>query len=145
LNLARIVREEAARAEVLLQDRGRDLALQAPDALQVRGEARPLRDMIGALLENALTHGAGRVSVTLRGASDGAVAILEVADEGTGVPPADWTSVFERFHKREAASPGAGLGLAIVREVAEALGGDAGFVAPTMVRVRLPLAAGGSI
>ncbi|HEX4182368.1 MAG TPA: HAMP domain-containing sensor histidine kinase [Caulobacteraceae bacterium] len=139
LNLARLLREEAARLQPLLHDRGRDIAVEAPDTVTVQGDTRALRDMIGALLENALTHGAGQVTASLDTEAEDASAVLRIADEGAGVPSADWELVFERFRKRDASSPGAGLGLAIVREVAEAAGGEAAFVGPAAVCVRLPL------
>lgn len=139
LNLARLLREEAARLQPLLQDRGRDLVVEAPDTVSVEGDARALRDMIAALLENALTHGEGQVTASLSAEANEASAVLKITDEGRGVPSDDWELVFERFRKGDASSSGAGLGLSIVREVAEAAGGEAAFVGVAAVRVRLPL------
>jgi signal transduction histidine kinase len=54
--------------------------------------------------------------------------LLEVSDQGPGVPAELHEELFDRFRKGQAASPGAGLGLAIVRHVARSHGGDAGFL-----------------
>jgi two-component system sensor histidine kinase TctE len=98
-----------------------------------------LRDLIAALLENAIAHGRGAVSASLLEDEEGFARLL-IMDEGPGVPAAHWTSVFERFRKLDAASAGAGLGLSIVKSVSIALGGDAEFIAPSKVLVRLPVA-----
>lgn len=139
VNLARLLREEAARVEPLLDAEGRTIRVEAPDAATVTGAARALRDMIAALLENAAAHGAGPVTAALVPDAQLRSVELVISDQGAGVPAAEWEAVFERFHKRDAASAGAGLGLAIVREAAQAAGGEAAFVAPACVRVRLPL------
>lgn len=54
--------------------------------------------------------------------------LIEVADEGEGVPAGMEDAAFDRFRKLHADSPGVGLGLAIVRQVARGHGGDARFV-----------------
>jgi len=99
------------------------------------------------LLENALFHGAGSIRVTLRTGicSDGGdnFVVMEVTDEGAGVPPAKRDHVFERFRKAVQGSPGAGLGLAIVRHVVRMHGGTVSFVPVSSgccVRVVLPRA-----
>ncbi|WP_443729170.1 sensor histidine kinase [Streptomyces aculeolatus] len=111
----------------------------------VSGSRSQLERVLGNLLDNAARHAAGRVDVRVR--REGAWAVLEVADDGAGVPPADRERIFERFVRLDDARSrddgGAGLGLAIVRDVvvrhggtigvAEALGGGALFT------VRLPL------
>lgn len=80
------------------------------------------------LIDNALkwSPAGGRVEVTLR---DGE---LRVRDRGPGIPESEWDAVFERFYRAEAAraAPGSGLGLSIVRHVAESFGGEA-MVVPT--------------
>ena len=63
--------------------------------------------------------------------------LLTVLDQGAGVAGEARETVFERFHKLEAASPGAGLGLAIVRQTARNHGGEARFVGGAEVEVRL--------
>jgi two-component system sensor histidine kinase TctE len=143
INLARIAREAAAQLLPLAEQAGRTLELVAPKRLEILGHADDLRDMLINLLDNALEHGEGTITLSLRldGNGTGAQAIIEVRDEGPGPPAALKEAAFDRFHKGSASTRGAGLGLAIVRQVARNHGGDAGFLpgAGGRVRVSLPL------
>ena len=80
------------------------------------------REILGNLVANAVRHtpSGGRVTVTVQAARG--LAILEVADTGDGIPPADLARVFDRFERR-VDSGGSGLGLAIVRDLVGAHGG----------------------
>jgi len=120
--------------------------------LVVLGDEGRLRQVIGNLMTNALTHTPSDASVTLRLRRDsGNQAVVEVADTGPGLSPEQAERVFERFYRVDAArtrraegATGTGLGLAIVAalvrahhgqvEVDQTPGGGATF------RVRLPLA-----
>lgn len=143
VNIARTTREAAATVLPLAEDLGRRLEVTAPDSVLVRGYAGHLSDMIRNLLENALLHGRGAVQAEVTVGAGSAVpeAVLTVVDEGAGVPAELREAMFERFQKGDASSPGAGLGLAIVREVARAHGGDVSFLptAQCRVEVRIPL------
>jgi CheY-like chemotaxis protein len=91
------------------------------------------------------TPAGGRVE--LGAGATGGQALIWVADDGPGIPPADRARVFERFYRARptAGAPGSGLGLAIVRATAEQCGGTARLadtVAGTRVELRLPLAPG---
>src|SRR5437764_15435639 len=85
--------------------------------------------MLGNLLDNALRHARSSVTVTLR--TEGAALVVEVADDGPGVPAADRERVFERFARLDPArgsdDGGAGLGLSIAREIAVRHGGRLAF------------------
>jgi signal transduction histidine kinase len=90
--------------------------------------ARDVVDRITVnLVENALRYARSRVRVDVGADGDGKV-VLEVQDDGPGIPAADRERVFERFTRldddRSRASGGSGLGLAIVRELATAAGGS---------------------
>ena len=89
---------------------------------QVRGDARQLTRAIRNLCDNAGRHAVGTVILTLA-EQDGA-ALLTVADDGPGIPSDQVDFVFERFGRlddsRTQATGGAGLGLAITREIIEA-------------------------
>jgi signal transduction histidine kinase len=95
--------------------------------VQVDGDADQLQRVVGNLLDNAVRHARDRILVTLREVPGGE-AELVVADDGPGVPPADRERVFERFTRldeaRSARDGGAGLGLAIAREIAQRHGGS---------------------
>jgi two-component system, OmpR family, sensor histidine kinase TctE len=129
VNLSRVVREAAATVLPLVETAGRELAVDVPDSVQVRGNSDDLRDMVRNLLENAIVHGRGKVSARIdaSGKSPGRVTI-EVADEGPGVPAGQEEAVFQRFRRLDVETPGSGLGLAIVRHVARSHGGDARFL-----------------
>ena len=114
-------------------DPDRPVTFEHPPALVVPGDEARLRQVAGNLLDNARIHtpaGAG-VHVRVR-ASDGE-AILEVADDGPGLPPGDERLVFERFYRADAArtrtgssgalGAGTGLGLSIVAAIVAAHGG----------------------
>jgi two-component system sensor histidine kinase MprB len=109
----------------------------------VTGQADRLGIAVRNLLDNAAKFGSpdGPVEVRLRGGE------LTVRDRGPGIAPADLPQVFDRFYRAPSARavPGSGLGLSIVRQVAERHGGsvEAG-AAPgggTLVRLRLPTTA----
>jgi two-component system sensor histidine kinase QseC len=127
INLSRVVREAAAMVLPLAEGSGRPIEVDAPDVVPVRGRPDDLRDAVRNLLDNALSHGAGTVRVNVGETRDGAgrrAALVEVADQGPGVPDELREAVFDRFRKVAPASPGAGLGLAIVRHVVRTHGGE---------------------
>ena len=127
VNLARVAREAAATVLPLAEGKGRTLEVEAVDAVSLPGWPEELRGAIRNLLENALVHGEGAVRVSVReepGGGAGRRAVVEVSDEGPGIADERREEVFERFRKAPA-SPGAGLGLAIVRQVARTHGGEA--------------------
>jgi signal transduction histidine kinase len=112
----------------------------AGDPVAIGGDVRLLRRLVRNLLDNAHRHGKPPVRVTV--ARDGKRAILEVADAGAGIPEAERDQVFAPFHRLAGESRGAGLGLALVRQIARLHGGDA-VVAPrpgqpSCFRVSLP-------
>ena len=84
-----------------------------------------LRRVIGNLIDNALHYGGGQ-AVELVGERDGSMIRIGVLDRGPGIPPAQMNAVFQPFHRVDASrSPttgGAGLGLAIVRQLADTHG-----------------------
>ncbi|MER6494626.1 MULTISPECIES: sensor histidine kinase [Streptomyces] len=105
--------------------RGRDgVTVEAP-AVEVTGSRGQLERVLGNLLDNAQRHARAAVAVTVR--RDGGWAVVSVADDGSGVPAADRERVFERFVRLDEARArddgGAGLGLAIARDVAVRHGG----------------------
>ncbi|TSA48968.1 MAG: sensor histidine kinase [Nitrosomonadales bacterium] len=98
-----------------------DLGFDAPaQAIQVRGDAVLLGELLGNLLDNAIryTPPGGRVTVDVR--EENGSPMLTVEDNGPGIPEAERERVFERFHRILGTDEeGCGLGLAIVREIAQ--------------------------
>lgn len=119
VNLARVTRETAALALPLAEQRGRAIEVEAPESVTVSGRAEALGDLLRNLLENALLHGSGLVTVKLVvHDQSGPHADLVVMDEGPGIPESLREVIFDRFRKGRADAGGAGLGLSIVREIA---------------------------
>nr|WP_180218589.1 ATP-binding protein [Streptomyces albus] len=118
------------------------------DEGEVRGSPGQLERVLANLLDNAQRHAAGEVSVSV-GREDGTLA-LAVCDDGAGVPEAERERIFERFVRLDDARSrdegGAGLGLAIARDVAERHGGtlrvDAAPRGGARFVLRLPVAGG---
>ncbi|MFI0446778.1 ATP-binding protein [Actinomadura sp. 6N118] len=127
VDLAELVRDELRR-----RPQGtRDLAIEADvaNAPRVMGSRVRLARVLSNLLDNAERHATARIRVEL-GAQDGGqvgAAVLRVADDGAGVPPDDRERIFERFVRLDEARSrddgGAGLGLAITRDLVQAHGG----------------------
>jgi signal transduction histidine kinase len=109
------------------------------EPVMVRGDAHLLRRLIRNLLENASRHGKPPIEMDVR--SQGASAVLEVADHGEGIAEAERERVFTPFHRPNADATGAGLGLSLVRQIARLHGGDAVAAAsltkPSYFRVSL--------
>ncbi|MGW5442461.1 ATP-binding protein [Streptomyces asiaticus] len=111
-----------------------ELAQRVADRVPVRDETAPvavpgsrgqLAQVLGNLIDNAQRHARSGVRVAVR--DEGRWAVLEVADDGAGVPEAERERIFERFVRLDDARSrddgGAGLGLAIARDVAVRHGG----------------------
>ncbi|TMG94843.1 MAG: HAMP domain-containing histidine kinase [Betaproteobacteria bacterium] len=98
------------------------------EPVTVRGDPRLLRRMIRNLLENAKRHGAPPIEVRVARGESGAQIV--VCDRGPGVPEAERERVFEPFY-RTGARQGAGLGLALVRQIARRHGGEARYAPPS--------------
>jgi signal transduction histidine kinase len=131
VDLLAVAAEEGARYD--------DCAVGGAAAV-VRGDRRLLGRMIRNLLDNARRHGAPPVRVSVRSEKDRAV--VEVMDGGKGVPEAEREKVFTPFYRLAGDTEGAGLGLALVQQIARLHGGDA-VVAPkadypSCFQVRLP-------
>lgn len=114
--------------------KGRDVALTSggtPD-LWVSGDAQQLETAVVNLIQNAINYSepTGRVVVATRREADaeGELAAIAVSDNGVGIAPEEQPRIFERFYRvdyaRSRETGGTGLGLTIVKEIAEGHGGD---------------------
>jgi signal transduction histidine kinase len=130
LDLATTIRAAVDLARPAVLAAGLEVSVDLPDSLPARGDPDQLAQVVGNLLQNAIryTPGGGRVSV--RAERRPADVLVSVANSGDGIPASDLPHVFERFYRvdksRDRASGGAGIGLAIVRQIVEAAGGAVG-------------------
>ena len=103
---------------------GISIDLSVPPGTVTAGNQEDLSRMFRNLLDNAVRYARHRVAITAAAAPDGVV--VEIADDGPGIPAEERERVFGRFVRldvsREQASGSAGLGLAIAREIAAAHG-----------------------
>ncbi|MFD7709847.1 sensor histidine kinase [Streptomyces sp. NPDC059786] len=115
-DLGALVRREAAQRAGVTVDAG---------TVEVAGSRGQVGRVLANLLDNARRHARSRTAVTLR--TEGPWAVLAVADDGAGVPEHERERIFERFVRLDDARSrddgGAGLGLAIARDVARRHGG----------------------
>lgn len=111
---------------------------------RVLGNRRQLAAVVRNLVDNAYRHARARVAVSVTTGVDAVV--VDVDDDGPGIPPGEREQVFERFARlgegRARDEGGAGLGLALVRRVVETHGGNAhvepGPLGGARFEVRLP-------
>jgi signal transduction histidine kinase len=121
---------------------GVQFVVDAADASRICGDRDRLHQVVANLLDNAATHSPAGGTVTIAAypqACSGAV-VLEVSDEGPGIPPDQRRHVFERFYRSglPGTDGGTGLGLAIARWAVELHGGDISVVdAPHGCRVQV--------
>jgi two-component system sensor histidine kinase TctE len=114
-DLADILKEHAG--EWLRASPGVEMEFDLQNA-PVQGNALLIGELASNLVDNAARYGARNVKLATR--TSGAHAVLEVEDDGPGIPPQERTRIFERFHRLAGApSEGSGLGLAIVAEIAQ--------------------------
>ncbi|GAA1914752.1 sensor histidine kinase [Nocardioides marmoribigeumensis] len=115
----------------------RELGLRVHGPARARCDPLRLELALGNLVTNALTHGEGDVTVTVTGHA--ADVLLEVHDEGPGFPPEFVDRAFDRFARADESrsTRGSGLGLALVRAVADLHGGQASASGST-VRLTVP-------
>lgn len=115
VDLSALVAAMAETYAAIAEERGKTLLADIAPGQQVRGDAALLRQALVNLIENALLHGGDRVRVQVAPGP-----VLSVSDNGPGIPEADRIRVLGRFVRLDAsrATPGTGLGLALVAAVA---------------------------
>jgi signal transduction histidine kinase len=128
LDAAWVVREAAGEAAPIAL--GHNLSVDVPSAerLVVEGSADELHRLVLNLIQNALVHTPAGTTVEVRARREGDQVAIEVSDEGPGIPPELRAQIFDRFVRGEGdrggSTGGSGLGLSIVRAVAESHGGS---------------------
>ncbi len=147
-DLSDLAGSTADQMNLLAEDKGIAIAVEAKLPVLVTGNRGRLKQVIVNLLDNAIKYTPAHGAIQLRVFASNAHAVLEVADNGIGIPAESLPHIFERFYRvdaaRSAESESAGLGLAIVKAIctahgakieAESAGGKG-----TRFRIILPLA-----
>jgi signal transduction histidine kinase len=145
VSLAEHVEAAADRWRARAESNGGDLRCEGTPDTPVRIAQDDLAVILDNLIENAIDYGGRGVTVTIHWGPSGRSAVLAVTDDGPGVPAGEEERVFERFHRAAHGDvPGTGLGLPIVRALAERWGGTAtirtGAAGGARAEVRLPAA-----
>lgn len=126
VDLAVLATEVAELYEPLADESGLALSVAAPAPVTVRGSRQLLAQLISNLVENAVKYSPSGGTVTVLTTMEGGRALLQVTDQGPGIPADQRDKVLERFVRLEAhrGTPGHGLGLSLVAAVARLHGAD---------------------
>lgn len=145
VDLVHVVANVVEAHGTLAHQRGIDLGLDGGDApLRVRADPVLLREMVSNLVDNAVRYGEPGGTVTATVASRGGEVLVEVVDDGPGIPVHARELVFQRFHRLDnSRSDGSGLGLSIVRDAALHCGAQVELDTPArqrglLARLRFP-------
>jgi len=103
--------------ERIHDDKALDIELHGAEGLSFQGERQDLDEMLGNLMDNACKWAKSRVRV--QGRQEGGWLLLSVEDDGPGIPENALSEAIDRGRRLDEATPGSGLGLSIVRDVAE--------------------------
>ncbi len=120
VDLSALAAEMAELYAPAAEDAGRRLTARIAPGLHLPGDPALLRQMVANLLDNALAYGGPSITLAL-----GPGPVLDVADDGPGIPPEERERVVRRFYRldRSRSTPGTGLGLALVAAAAGLHGG----------------------
>ncbi len=126
-DLASLGREVVAHLSVLAEDREQTLTLESGPPVEVEADRAVLRQGLVNLVDNAIKHSPEKTPISIRCFKDSRGAVLEVQDQGPGIPAELRDRVFDRFFRIDRSAPtprrGAGLGLALTRWGVETSGG----------------------
>jgi len=146
-DLAKLVATTAEQMWLLAEDKKLTLSCNTPDPVFIDGDRARLKQVIVNLLDNAIKYTPEKGAITLRVHGVHGHAVLEVQDNGTGIPADALPHIFERFYRADEmridGSESAGLGLAIVKAICTAHGAEVSVTsapaAGSCFRVTLPL------
>lgn len=144
VNLSTVIEASLARSALA----GHELSRDIESDIRVLGDEERLGHLVDNLIENACQYSSANGHITVAVKSVRGQAVLEVADSGTGMSKEELAKAFDRFFRgsagREARPEGHGLGLSIVKHIAESHGGrvelESALGVGTICVVRLPLA-----
>jgi heavy metal sensor kinase len=148
LDLSDLAASTAGEMRVLAQEKAIALRTSIENGIYVDGDRTRLQQVVVNLIDNAIKYTQECGTIEVRVQSEGNNAVLEVSDNGVGIPACAISHVFERFYRadkaRSRASGGAGLGLSIVKAICTAHGAEIGVSSEegrgSCFRVEVPLA-----
>jgi two-component system sensor histidine kinase BaeS len=130
IDLAMAIRQALDLAQPSLERASLRLVVDVPDRLPARANPDALAQVLGNLISNAARYTPAGGTVTVRAERRPSDLLVSISNTGDGIPPDDLPRVFERFYRveksRDRARGGAGIGLAIVKQLVEAGGGRVG-------------------
>jgi heavy metal sensor kinase len=149
-DLAELAVTAAEQMSLLAEDKGITVTCQAKQRVMVEGDRARLKQVVVNLLDNAIKYTPEKGEIELRVAAADGQAVLEVSDNGIGIPKEALPHVFDRFFRvdqtRTRDPGGAGLGLSIVKSICTAHGAEVAVESEngrgSCFRVKLPLAHG---
>jgi signal transduction histidine kinase len=144
-----LVREVVSQLEPLAAARKVSFALNAAPGVEALASSDTLYRCVFNIVDNAIKYSGEGARVTISSRREGDCAVIEVRDTGPGIAPDEVAHVFDRFYRvdkgRSRRQGGAGLGLAIVREMVQAMHGDVSLHSTpgegSIFTIRVPLAA----
>jgi heavy metal sensor kinase len=152
-DLGELAATTASQMSLLAEDKQVSVSCESAGGVTVEGDRARLKQVVVNLLDNAIkyTPSGGRVRLAVR--REAGYAVLEVSDNGVGIPAEALPHVFQRFFRvdssRSRDQGGAGLGLSIVKSICSAHGAEVEVSSRpgegSTFRVRQPLAAGSAL
>jgi signal transduction histidine kinase len=146
-DLTELAQTTVEQMNLLAEDKGISISCDASQPLPVKGNHVRLKQVVVNLLDNAIKYTPEKGAIQLRVHGVNGHAVLEVKDNGIGIPPDALPHIFERFYRvdkaRSADSESAGLGLSIVKSICIAHGAEVEAQSTvgsgSCFRVKLPL------
>ncbi|MEL6684858.1 MAG: HAMP domain-containing sensor histidine kinase [Pseudomonadota bacterium] len=126
VDLSQLVRDLGEAYAPVFEDADKTMSVDIASGVHLRGDPELLQQLLANLLENALEHSRDAAKVHLRLVRSDTIS-LHVADDGPGIAPPDRDRIFDRFFRADSSrtSPGNGLGLSLVRAIADLHGAQA--------------------
>lgn len=127
MDLTRLLEQLVFEAQPQLSEKGMRVDLRAPEALALSADPDKIQRVFDNLLRNAILYGYPNSTVSINVKCDDTHAVIRFRNQGDTIPPEKLARLFDQFFRLDSArstSGGAGLGLAIAREIARQHGGD---------------------
>jgi signal transduction histidine kinase len=121
VNLGRILSTVSEAYAAVAEDQSQKLEVRIERDFSIRGDRELLTQMLANLIENAIRHCPAGVQIGVSLGQDAGAPLLSITDTGPGIPESEHENVLRRFYRLETSrtTPGSGLGLALVKAVAD--------------------------